>query len=392
MEWNEDKQAILEGLKNRTIRVQLNDLSENLRDDKEVVLALIQNDGRNFKDASDRLKKDKEVVLAALERYPLSFEYADKTMKNDKEIVQAALKEDWRLLKYASQELKNDKEIVEEAIGYNGKAIAYASQELKKDQQLVLKAITSNPIALEYASGDLKGNKDFMMMAVNSNGRTLHYASEKLKNDKEFMLELAKKDLDVLYCASDELKNDKPFMLDVFKNTWDLDVAVESKEKIVDEIVKRMRYASTELQNDEEFRNTVIDRVKNGFDKTKDQKTELIEKINNARQEGKELDAKIQELQAIKNRKSPYSQYETKQETYKRKRIINPEYVQQMQNEEKNEENTLDEETNKETVESQKEAFNARIKVDMNQNKNKITFESAKEENIINDYIRDEER
>jgi hypothetical protein len=67
---------------------------------------------------SDELKADKEVIMAAVKRNGFALEYASDELKADKEVVLAAAKSDdplgygYMILKYASDELKADKDVV----------------------------------------------------------------------------------------------------------------------------------------------------------------------------------------------------------------------------------------------------------------------------------------
>jgi len=63
---------------------------------------------------AEELKNDKEVVMAAVKRNGDSLKYASEELKNDKEVSMAAVRQrcQGRLaLKYASEESKNDKEV-----------------------------------------------------------------------------------------------------------------------------------------------------------------------------------------------------------------------------------------------------------------------------------------
>ena len=51
-----------------------------------------------LKYASDELKADKEVVIAAVTRWGSSLEYASEDLRADKEVVMAAVAQDGRAL------------------------------------------------------------------------------------------------------------------------------------------------------------------------------------------------------------------------------------------------------------------------------------------------------
>ena len=83
-----------------------------------------------------------------------ALQYVSDELKNDKEVVLAAITEDGRALEYASDELKNDKEVVLAAVTQYGRALEYASDELKNDKDVVLAAVTEDGWALQYSSDE----------------------------------------------------------------------------------------------------------------------------------------------------------------------------------------------------------------------------------------------
>ena len=50
---------------------------------REEALKLVQEDAWNLQDLPEEFKKDKEVVLEALQQDGFVFEYADDSLKND---------------------------------------------------------------------------------------------------------------------------------------------------------------------------------------------------------------------------------------------------------------------------------------------------------------------
>ena len=87
---------------------------------------------------SFRNRKDlKSWVYDKVARNGLTLEFASEELRNDKEIVLKAVQNRGSALQYASDELKNDREIVLEAIKFDKEAIQYASEEMKNDPEIV---------------------------------------------------------------------------------------------------------------------------------------------------------------------------------------------------------------------------------------------------------------
>jgi hypothetical protein len=76
-------------------------------------MALVQIDGYALANLSDELKADKEVVMAAVKNNGYALEYASDELKADKEVVTAAVQENADALVHAlTSELTADKEVV----------------------------------------------------------------------------------------------------------------------------------------------------------------------------------------------------------------------------------------------------------------------------------------
>ena len=86
--------------------------------------------------ASAALKDDREIVLEAVKQEGLVLKYAKAALKED---------EERGALKYASAALKDDREIVLEAVKHNGKALYYASTELRNGGLRVRKPPEEQP-------------------------------------------------------------------------------------------------------------------------------------------------------------------------------------------------------------------------------------------------------
>ena len=188
-------------------------LCDELRGDKEVVLAAVKIDARALQFASDNLKNDKKVMLAAVRNNAKALQFAPDDLKNDKEIVLTAVRNNGETLKFASDNLKNDKKVMLAAVQKRGKALQLASDDLKNDKEIVLTAVRNNGKALQFASDDFKNDREIVLTAVRNNGETLKFLSENLKNDIEIVSAALRNDryhgrLKNAEYASDSLKDD----------------------------------------------------------------------------------------------------------------------------------------------------------------------------------------
>ena len=92
-------------------------------------MVVVQNDGLALEFASDELKNDKEIVLLAISQYGEALYYASDELRNDKEIVMAAIKQDGEVLEYASNELRKDKEFILQVVAISTYACKYSLLE-----------------------------------------------------------------------------------------------------------------------------------------------------------------------------------------------------------------------------------------------------------------------
>jgi hypothetical protein len=229
--------------------------SESLRDDMEVVLAAIQNDGKAISHVSDNLKNNVDLVFDSLKNsaglsyfnyLPLELQNRENlllalkngggligdipiNLRSDKEIVMFAVKDYGENLCQASTELKNDKEIVLAAVKSSGEVLENVSNELRNDPEIVLAAVSQNGAALKFASEELKNNLQITKTAVsnkhcslsNSYLPALAYVGNIFKNDKEIILKSFEGGGNYKILENElvpaKLLNDKDFVLKLFK-------------------------------------------------------------------------------------------------------------------------------------------------------------------------------
>jgi hypothetical protein len=169
--------------------------------------------GMNDLYGSAPFNSDKDIVLAVVLEDGLALEHASPELRNDREIVISAVRENGGALQYASPELRYDREIVLFAVGQCGSALQYASDELKADRKIALVAVRQDPFAFQHASLELRYDREIVLSAVGQYGGALKYASDELKNDRDVVLAAVRKDGFALQFASPELQADQEIVL-----------------------------------------------------------------------------------------------------------------------------------------------------------------------------------
>jgi hypothetical protein len=144
----------------------LQNLLLEMRDDREVVMAAVMQNGPALFFASDRLKDDRELVMAAVTENGNALFFASDRLKDDREIVMFAVRQNGYMLRHASDRLKDDREIIMFAVRQNGNLLRLASDRLKNDKQVVLVAVRDIPNALRYASEELQNDVDVAQAAA----------------------------------------------------------------------------------------------------------------------------------------------------------------------------------------------------------------------------------
>jgi hypothetical protein len=131
----------------------------------------VKKDGCVFTCASEELKNDREVVLAAVNQQGCALRYASNEFRNDREIVIAAVNRDGCALWHVSDELKNDREVVIAAVKKDGCAFECASEERKRDHHVLV-------YALAYGRKNIRCNTPQLKWFV---GKTLQQSERFMK-------------------------------------------------------------------------------------------------------------------------------------------------------------------------------------------------------------------
>jgi hypothetical protein len=118
--------------------------------DIKTILAQVLQKERAFYKAPEELRGDKEFVLAVVRNYGKALQYASKELRGDREVVLAAVQQDGFALEYASKELRGDREVVLAAVQQDGFALEYASKELKEDKKFLIECYRKNNDIRKY--------------------------------------------------------------------------------------------------------------------------------------------------------------------------------------------------------------------------------------------------
>lgn len=154
----------------RNANVQLRDLSDACKSDKEVVgYAISREGGYALYYASEELKNDRELVLASVRDKGRMLRHLPEQMRGDPEVVMAAVENDPGAIIYASANCRSLDEIVHIAVQKNGKVLRFFPETYRHDKQLILSALQNEDVSvLEFAAKELLQDRDIVLKAIDT--------------------------------------------------------------------------------------------------------------------------------------------------------------------------------------------------------------------------------
>lgn len=136
--------------------VSLGYMTDLARENKELVMAALNNRVDELVFVGERLRDDKDVILAAVVRSYDGISYASERLKKDRDLVLAAVNCNGRALGYVP-EFKDDEDVVLDAVSRCGFAICFASKRLQANGQVVYTAASA---------GNYYGRTDAVVMEL----------------------------------------------------------------------------------------------------------------------------------------------------------------------------------------------------------------------------------
>lgn len=264
-----DRDVALNAIANNQYSLEM--LSDDLRDNKEIVMAAVKNadgpfwDTSHFGCASERLRNDYEVAFEAVKNDYSAFRYMSDKFRNTYEIALAAVGYYYNSeLLFASDELRNNREIV----------LAYCSRTAYNkiyadDYEIVLKSVSSNGQSIKYASDRLRADREIVLTAVKKDGKALKYANRKYRNDLEIVSEALKHNncYEVfLYIDAELLQKNRWLIFTAINNMseykWDNPLAYLNEEwrndfqiviAAVEQSIGSLKFAGKQLLSDSKF-------------------------------------------------------------------------------------------------------------------------------------------
>jgi hypothetical protein len=234
-----------------------------LKDRFEVLQLLMDDDkdgfdrsSKNFEKLPDVIKNNKKLVLDILNRFPGNIKYLSETLRNDKDVVYKVLHSanfNHFIFEYFNDKVRNDKSIVLLAVMQDPRTFPYISNKLKNDWD-VIHAGKSNiydyinsvgPKILENALDFVSMNFEEYLFASSDNDNkkaTQTIISNLIRDSKQFSLFLEKyvsdnffsllKDADENFEEEFQLISELNRYLSFSMKNWDLNTIKILKNKL----------------------------------------------------------------------------------------------------------------------------------------------------------------
>lgn len=123
---------------------------------KTEALAIVQKDPWAFALLDPQFRDDREIVMAAVEQEGLMLEHASERLQNDHAVVLAAVRQDGYAFHFASEALHDDEAVVMQMLLSDSKPFSTVSARLRADPLIAITAVKQNPAHIEYLAPELQ--------------------------------------------------------------------------------------------------------------------------------------------------------------------------------------------------------------------------------------------
>jgi len=157
-ELRNDKEVVLEAVRKNGLALKY--ASEELRNDKELVkeglkiideLIMSNQSPKEFLEIlGPNLKKDKSLIIEIIKKDGAILEHVSEELRNDLDIVNLAIKDNIRYFEFAGDKLKNDKNLVLRLLDDSDEVFRYLSDSSRGDVDIVRKALEKEIYNFEY--------------------------------------------------------------------------------------------------------------------------------------------------------------------------------------------------------------------------------------------------
>jgi hypothetical protein len=135
-------------------------------EDKDLIIKALENDGSIYANLPYEYQADRAISYIAVKSDSKMIECCPANLRDNKKIVLAALQDDSEnVLAFVSKRLQDDFDVVFKAVSVDPLNLEFASERLRDDRKIVLRAIKTFGGALDYASARLQEDVDLIKIS-----------------------------------------------------------------------------------------------------------------------------------------------------------------------------------------------------------------------------------
>jgi hypothetical protein len=204
--------------KNRFGNNDLKYLKKEFKENKEIVMAIVESSPLNLKYASNTLKKDRDICLAATQYSLDAISFIDKSLKKDMDVAFHLIKIHFDAFKYIDKSLLSNLKFAKKVINYDGTLIEKFSEKIRKNKEIVIKAVSNNWRSLNNIHKSFLKSEGVIMAAIKNNGASMILADQSIKKNKSFCLKAIKIDPEIYDDIDSSLQDDPEILKATGKN------------------------------------------------------------------------------------------------------------------------------------------------------------------------------
>lgn len=161
------------------------------REDIDIVLAAVKQNGLVFKKLSENMKSKRLVALTAVQSNGFVLHDLPLSLQKEEAIAVEAVKSNWRVLKKIMMCHSTNPRVVIQGVAQNSRALLHADESLRKNPLFIVEAIKFYPNCIRYADKSLQCNRELFLLAVVKDTTGLIFrdlASNDAKSDVEIVI------------------------------------------------------------------------------------------------------------------------------------------------------------------------------------------------------------
>lgn len=163
------------------------------------------------------IKKYRNLLLLFLEKHGNFFEKLTDEERDDENLLWASMTETAYVFRYASQRLKDNEEFVRKCINRKGSLLSEASERLRNKREIVELALLNSPFAYNTLSEEFRDDDELFWIGAKHTTYIYAFASKRLKEDFEVLKKMC--DMNMYFLLSlEEFAHKKEWIYYIYEH------------------------------------------------------------------------------------------------------------------------------------------------------------------------------